>query len=184
MKITTPLISDIFNCPQASLELKLHVGKERKQDPTVIDVLQGVSRYQRCGAATDDDVLTERRTIVEARAKIGANAVPNRTLEQQQLQRFSAIEAKVIEVGEGAEFGSDVKIGARIGEKNSGIDEIGLALFFVRTKRGEEAAWRRERDAGAGEADLFAIPEAEEAAGEGRQIEDGIETAGAAVTHV
>ena len=96
MKITTPLISDIFNCPQASLELKLHVGKERKQDPTVIDVLQGVSRYQRCGAATDDDVLTEWRTIVEARAKIGANAVPNRTLEQQQLQRFSAIEAQVI----------------------------------------------------------------------------------------
>src|SRR5437870_1259671 len=119
-----------------------------------------------------------------ADAVVLSDTVADASLQQDELERLGAIEAEIIKVGEAAKFGSDVKIGARIGEKNSGIDEIGLALFFVRTKRREKAAWRCERDAGAGEADLLAIPEAEEAAGEGRQIEDRIETARAAIANV
>ena len=55
---------------------------------------------------------------------------------------------------------------------------------MLERKFGDEAAGSGEQDAGAGEANGFAIPEAEDAAGEVREIEDGIEAAGATIAWI
>src|SRR5437899_5540076 len=86
--------------PRTRSELKLYVGKQGKQDPAVIDVFQALPRHQRRRPAADDDVLTQRRPILEAHAEIRSDTVTDRTLEQQQLQRFGAIKTQTIRVYE------------------------------------------------------------------------------------
>src|SRR4029077_17329198 len=107
--------------------------------------------------------------------------VTNRRLEEEKFERFGALEAEEIDVGESAEFRSDVEVGAGVGEEDAGVDEFGLAFVFAGAQIGNEAAGRSEKNAGTGETDAFAIPKAEQAAGKVREIEDGIEAASAGV---
>ena len=67
-------------------------------------------------------------------------------MEKDEFERFGAVKAQIVDVGEGAKFGSEIEIGTGIGEKNSRVDEIGLAFLFIRTERREKAAGRSERN--------------------------------------
>jgi len=149
-----------------------------------VDVAEALAGLQHGSAAGEDDIFGERRTILQAGAEVFADGVANGRLEEDVFERFGAHEAQKIKVGEAFEFGGDVEIGAGIGEKNSGIDEVGLAFVFAGTHVGQETAVGGEGHSGTGETDGFAIPEAEEAAGEIGEIVDGIEAAGAAIARI
>ena len=64
------------------------------------------------------------------------------------------------------------------------VDEVGLALVLAGAEVGQEAVGGIEGDAGAGEADAFAVEEAELAAGEGFGVDDGAEATGGAVAGI
>src|SRR5437016_7205146 len=57
-------------------------------------------------------------------------------------------------------FRSDIKIGPRVHQKNSGIHKIGLPLILAGAHRRNQAAGRGQKHAGPGETDSFTIPEA------------------------
>src|SRR5271154_7174460 len=102
------------------------------------------------------------------------------TLKQQQVKRLGAHELQVIHVDEAAQFRGEVEIRAHVDEKNSGIDEIGLTFVFAGAQVRQKAVRRRQQDASAGEANAFAIPEAENSPGEFGHVVNRVEAVRAA----
>ncbi len=107
-----------------------------------VDVAEAVAGSERGSAAGDDDVFGERRAIGDAEAVIFTDTVADASLQENELQRLGAIKTKIVEVGKRAKFGSEIEIGASVGEKNSRVDEIGLTFLFIRTERWKQAARR------------------------------------------
>src|SRR5579871_109437 len=97
-------------------------------------------------------------------------------LKKQELQRLGVDEADEIHIQESAEFGGDIDVGAGVDEGDSGVYEIGLAFDFTGAETGDEASALDQADAGAGEADAFAIPERKKSACEIGIVKDRVET--------
>src|SRR6266436_31788 len=105
-------------------------------------------------------------------------------LEQEKFERLGALETQKIKIRKASQFGSDLKVRAGVGEKNPGVDEIGLAFFLAGAQRGNEAAGSGQQNAGSEKPNAFTIPEAEQPAGKIGQIDDGVESAGASVARI
>ena len=91
----------------------------------------------------------------DARAEIGADAVTDRLLKQQELERLGAVEAQIVRVDEGTQFRRHVEIRAQVENVNPGIYEVRLAFFLARPQIGQQAHRIHQRHAGAGQADAF-----------------------------
>ena len=148
---------------------KFAQAEKREERAASVDIFEPLAGLQGGGTTGEDDVFGERRAVFDADAEVGADGVADWGLEKQIFERLGALKAQEIYVGEAFQLGSDVEVGAGVGEKNSRADEIGLALFFAGAESGYQAAGRSEQNAGAGKANAFAIPEAEQTAGEIRE---------------
>ena len=84
--------------------------------------------------------------------------MPDRILEQQDLQRLGAIEAEVAAIGEGGQLSRQVEIRTRIEDVNARIDEVRLPFLLVAAQAWQQAGRVREIDAGAGQHNALANP--------------------------
>ena len=117
-----------------SSERKLHGAEKREECAARVDIFEPVAGLQGRGAARENDVFGERGAVRHTDAEIFANVVADAGFEQDGSERLGALETKVIEIRKTLELGSDVEIRAGVHEKNPGIDEICLALFFAGAK--------------------------------------------------
>ena len=83
-------------------ERKLCGGEKREQRAGGVDVFESLAGLQGGGATGEDDVFGERRAVFEADACVGSDGVTNWRLEEEKFERFSALEAQEIYIGEGA----------------------------------------------------------------------------------
>src|SRR5947207_370551 len=165
-------------------ESKLHGAEKREKRAVGVDVFEALAGLQGGSAAGEHDVFRERRAVFDADAEVFADGVVNGPLEEEEFERLGAFEAEKVEIRKAPQLGSDIEVGAGVGQKDAGVDEISLTFFFAGAKRRNEAAGRGEKNAGAEKAYGFAIPEAEEAAGEIGQVDDGVKAAGAAIARM
>ena len=110
---------------------KLCGAEKREECAARVDVFEPLAGLQGGGAAGEDDVFGERRAVFDADAVVGADGVADVGLEQEVFEGLGALEAKEVDIGETLELGSDVEVGAGVGEKDSRIDEFGLAFVFA-----------------------------------------------------
>src|SRR5579862_1207809 len=108
----------------------------------------------------------------------------DRRLKKEKFEWLRMLELEKVHVCETLQFWSDIEVSAGVGQKNSGIDEICLALLFVGAKGRDEASGSGEKDAGSRESNCRAIPEAEDAPGKRRQINDRVETSGVRIARI
>src|SRR6266478_6049123 len=165
-------------------ESKLHGTEKREKRAARVDVFETLSGLQRGSAAREHDVFGQRRAVLDADAKVFTDRVVNGRLEQEKFERLGAFETQKIKIRKASQFGSDLKVRAGVGEKNPGVDEIGLAFFLAGAQRGNEAAGSGQQNAGSEKPNAFTIPEAEQPAGKIGQIDDGVESAGASVARI
>ena len=165
-------------------ERKLCGGEKREECASGVDVFEPLAGLERGGSTGDDNIFAERGAVLDSYTRVCADGVTDRRLEEEEFQRLGAFEAEEVYVGKGFEFGGDIEVGASVGEEDAGVDEFGLAFVFTAAEIGDQAAGRSEENPGACEANSFAIPEAEDAASEIREVEDRIEAAGAGVARV
>src|SRR5262249_41197320 len=112
------------------------------------------------------------------------DAVAEAFLEEYKFKRLGAMEAQVVIVDEGAKFRRDVNVNARVVERQTGVDEIGLPLKFAAAQGGNQTVRPDQLRAGLRQTDLLRIPEADFAAGEIRMIHDRVEAARRVVIHI
>src|SRR6266478_705517 len=134
---------------------KLHGAEKRKERSACVNVFEALAGLQGGSAAGEEEV-----------------------------ERLSAFETQKVEIRKAPQLGSDIEVGAGVGQEDAGVDEIGLTFFLAGAKRRNEAAGRGEKNAGAKKANGFAIPEAEEAAGKIREIDDRVKAAGTAISRM
>src|SRR6266850_1243565 len=163
---------------------KLHGAEKRKERSACVNVFEALAGLQGGSAAGEDDVFGERRAVFDADAEVFADGVVDRRLEKEEFERLSAFETQKVEIRKAPQLGSDIEVGAGVGQEDAGVDEIGLTFFLAGAKRRNEAAGRGEKNAGAKKANGFAIPEAEEAAGKIREIDDRVKAAGTAISRM
>src|SRR5262249_29550629 len=96
-----------------------------------------------------------------ASAIVNANAAPDARLEQEEFERFRVLEPEVVQVEDGFELLSNVGIGPGVVNKDSGIDEVGLAFKFAAAQTREQAVTTDQSHCGLSEPDFLAVPEAE-----------------------
>ena len=110
-----------------SSELKLHVAENRKQNSAVIDVFEALTRDQRRCSSPHHDVFAQWRTVLEACAEIGSDAVANRKLKEQQFQWLGAVETQIVRIDERAKLRRHIEVRAQIKNVNPRIYEIRLS---------------------------------------------------------
>src|SRR5205085_12242253 len=91
------------NLPDLNLhksKLKLHTRKSREQRLASINIFETLPGDQTREPRAHHDVFTERRTILCPDPQVGADRMMNRPLEQNDLQRFGAVEAQIVSVHE------------------------------------------------------------------------------------
>src|SRR5580704_890503 len=163
-----PPVNRVNNFARSKLESQ--ISEKRKHHSSRVDVPQTLIRNQGGRARRDGEIFCERRPVAHADARMNSDGVVNRRLKKNLFERFCAFEAKVIHVGEAAQFRRQIKLSAQIREEYSGIDEIRLAFIFIRAQIRQQAIAGIQRDARAGQANALAIPQAENAAGKFRKI--------------
>src|ERR1700704_5204450 len=139
---------------------KLHGAEKRKERSACVNVFEALAGLQGGSAAGEDDVFGERRAVFDADAEVFADGVVDRRLEEEEFEPLSAFETQKVEIREAPQLGSDIEVGAGVGQEDAGVDEIGLTFFLAGAKRRNEAAGRGEKNAGAKKANGFGIPEA------------------------
>src|SRR5260370_6201806 len=165
-------------------ESKLHGTEKREKRVAGVDVLEPLHGLQRGSAAGEHNVFGKRRAVLDADAKVFTDRVVNGRLEQEKFERLGALETEKIEIREASQLGSDLKVRASVGQKNTRVDEIRLAFFFARVERRNQAPGRGQQNAGSEKPNPFTIPEAEEPSGKVGKIHDGIESARASVARI
>src|ERR1700690_794141 len=102
-------------------KLKSDVREKRVEYAAGVNVFQPLARDKGGGAGRDSDVFGERRTVAHANAGIEPDAVANGRLKKNLLEGFGAFKAQIIYIGEPAQLGGDIEIGADVGQKNPRI---------------------------------------------------------------
>ena len=163
---------------------KLHGAEEREERAACVNVFETLARLEGRSAAGEDDVFRQRRTVLDADAKVFTDGVVNGRLKEEEFERLGAFETEKVEIRKAPQLGGDIEVGAGVGQEDAGVDEIRLPFLLAGAKRRNEAAGRGEKNAGAEKANGFAIPEAEEAAGKIGEIDDGVKAVGAAIARI
>jgi len=78
---------------------RVHAADER-----VIDVAEALAGNEARGAADDQDVVVEPRTVFAAEAQIGADVVGHIALEDKRLQHFGLVEPEEVDVADEPEL--------------------------------------------------------------------------------
>ena len=178
-------LSYSFRAPKNySSKLKPDIGEKCVHQFAAVNVFQALAWNQSGSAGRDGDVFRQRRPVTDADARVKSDAVTNRRLKQDLLERLGAFEAQVVHVNKPAHFRRDIEIRTDVREKNTGIHEIGLAFIFARTQIWKKAVARIQRDARARQPNALAIPQAEDSAREFREIIDGIKSARVAARRI
>ncbi len=139
-------------------ESKLHGAEKREERAACVDIFETLAGLQCGGAAGEDDVLPEWRAILDADSKVFADGVMDGRLEEKEFERLGAFEAEKVEIREAPQLGSDIELGAGVGQENARVDEIGLTFFFAGAKRGNQATGRGEKNAGTEKANGRRMP--------------------------
>ena len=113
---------------------KLHGAEKREECAARVDVFEPLPGLQGRCAASKDDVFAEWRAVFDPDAEVLADGVMNGRLEEEKFERLGPFETEKVEIGETSKFGSDVEIGAGVGEEDAGIHKIGLAFLFAGPK--------------------------------------------------
>ena len=112
-------------------ESKLHGAEKREKRAVGVDVFEALAGLQGGSAAGEDDVFREKRAVFEADAKVFADGVMDGRFEEEDFKRLGAFEAEKIEIRKAPQLGSDIEVGAGIGQEDAWVDEIGLPFFFA-----------------------------------------------------
>src|SRR5262249_6856864 len=144
-----------------SLENQLRRTKQRKKCLAAVDIAKAAAGREHCSTASENNVLRKRGTIANAGAIVHTNGVTNRRLKKDEFERLGALEAEKVDVGKSLQLRRDVEIDSGVREKNTRVDEVGLALVFARAQRRNEASGRGEQHTRTGQAKSLAIPETE-----------------------
>src|SRR4051812_27935607 len=157
------------------LELESSVQENRDESLAFVDVLEALPEGKRLNAADDDDVVTERRTVARTAAKLDADVGANFFLEEQRFHLFRLHEADVAGGEEAAQLRRQFDVGGAVQQEHPGVDEVRLPFILIGTQRGEQADRRLDARASLCEPQSLAVPQAELAAGETRDVEDRVE---------
>src|SRR5437016_3033321 len=168
----------------APLESKLHGAEKREERAACVDVFETLAWLEGGGAAGKDHIFGERWAVFDADRKVFADGVMDRRLEEEVFERLGAFKTEKVEIGKAPQLGGDFEVAATVGQEDSGVDEIGLTLFFACAERRNKAAGGGEENTRAEKANGFAIPEAEDAAREIGEVDDGVEAAGAGIAGI
>ena len=108
----------------------------------------------------------------------------NRLLKQQQFQWLCSCETDHIEIHEASQLRRQINVRSRVVQKQPGIHEAALALYLARPQTRQQAIRAHQRHSAARQPDSFAVPQAEDAAGEIRMVEDRVEPARGAIARI
>src|SRR5437660_10386873 len=89
----------------------------------------------------------------------------------------SVVKAHIVYVGHRPKRRGQVEIGSCVHQEDAGIYKVGLALLFAGSQVWKKAVGRNQGHSGAGQADAFAIEEAENAPGKRLCLADSIKPA-------
>src|SRR5947209_19611962 len=106
----------------------------------------------------------------------------NVLLEEKLLQDGGFIKPEQIGVVDHFQLGGQIHVDAKIGQEETGVDEVALSLGLARAQVRQKTAGLNQVDAE--KLDLLPLPVAELAAGKVRIVEDGVEAGGVAVGDV
>ena len=81
-------------------------------------------------------------------------------------------------------FGVSSTVGRAVEDEDAGVDEVRLPFVLVGAQRRQQAERRLEAGAGLRQAQPLAVPQAERAAGERRDVEDRVEAAALVVRRI
>src|SRR5580692_3205013 len=162
----------------------MHVRKNRKLCRARKNIAKALSWRKRGGAPDDRNVFRERRAIPEAEAVVDADRVVNGRFKKQQRNRRGVFESQVAHVQKALQLRRQIEIRARVDYKNSRIHEIRLAFRFAGAHAGQQAAARRKRDPGSGQAQLFMIPETENPPGKRGIVNDRVKSGRSAAARI
>src|SRR5258705_6224130 len=108
----------------------------------------------------------------------------DRRLKKEKFEWFRMFELQEVHIRETLHLGCDIEVSAGVRKKDSGIDEISLAFLLIGAKGGDETSRTREKHTGSSEANRLAIPEAENASSERREIHDRIKAPCAGIARI
>src|SRR5579863_4980417 len=149
------------------LKLKMHICKKRKLCRARKNIAKSLPRKQSSQASRDRYIFRERGAILKSDAGVHANRIVNGRFKKQQLDGGGALESQVIHIQETFEFRRQIEIRARVHQKNPRVHEVRLPFGLAGAHAGQQAVAGRESDSGAGQAKLFAVPEAENSSRKG-----------------